>query len=307
MARKKHRLKTHETGVGAAVVRRPAGVKPPDRPRGPARSPTRIAPALRALLVSAVTLLSAVLLVVLFEESEAAVVARTSGASGEPSAVTVHRALRLDGRSALSDPGRDQYVNRSGAFTAECWVRGGRPTGEQTVLGNRHYGGFGLTWSIASKRLDRLTGWLNMSDVPGTGHAGYLLLRPPQSWKTTTWTHVALVHDKGVARLFLNGTLRAEGVSGGRIRLSGMPLLVGADSTGTGDPEQFFTGEIDDVRISSVARYREDFSPPVRHVSDEHTALLLDFESSDEPFRDLSPAGRKTTVIGTPRAVTTTR
>ncbi len=305
MPRRKHRLKSHESRL--PVSRDPAPPRPPpERPRSPARNRREVAPILRAVLAGSLTLLVAVVLAVLLDESEASAAAR-SATPLSSHAPPVHRALRLDGASALRFPGRGSYLGKSGAFTVECWVRGAEPKGNQTVIGNRHFGGFALTWSTASLHLDRPTAWLNMSKVPGTARSGYLLLRPTRPWKTTRWTHLALVHEGRIARLFVNGRLSAEGIGGGRLRVSDLPLYIGADPTQDGSPEQFFTGEIDDVRISTIARYARDFTPPANHAADGFTSLLVDFEDPRNPFRDASPANHTAEVIGTPRIMDTPR
>jgi len=305
MPRRKHRLKSHESRLLGSRDCTPPH-PPPERPRSPARNRRDVAPILRAVLAGSLTLVVAVVLAVLLDESEASAAARntTPHAAHAP---PIHRALRLDGASALRLPGRGSYLGKSGAFTVECWVRGAEPTGNQTVVGNRHFGGLALTWSNASLHLDRPTAWLNMSKVPGTARSGYLLLRPTRPWKTTRWTHLAFVHEGRIARLFVDGRLSAEGIAGGRLRVSDLPLYIGADPTQTGSPEQFFTGEIDDVRISTIARYTKDFTPPANHAADEFTSLLVDFEAPRSPYRDASPANHVAEVIGTPRIIGTTR
>jgi hypothetical protein len=258
------------------------------------------------MLVASLTLLGATILAVGFDEAEAAATAdRGRTALSEP--VVVHRALRLDGESALRLPERGGYFGTTDSFTVELWVRGAPPRGEQVVLGNMHYGGFGITWSDASLHLDRPTAWLNMSKVPGTGRAGYLLLRPARPWKTSTWTHLAFVCDVRRARLFVDGRAMAEGVRGGRLRPSDLPLYIGADSGSGGDAQHFFTGDVDDVRFSSVARYADDFTPPVRHEPDAFTTLLLDFEDPAAPYRDRSPLRHDVGVEGTPSTVASPR
>ena len=38
--------------------------------------------------------------------------------------------------------------------------------------------------------------------------------------------------------------------------------------------EHFFRGQMDEVRLSSIARYRSNFQPELRFTPDEHTLVL---------------------------------
>ena len=60
-------------------------------------------------------------------------------------------------------------------------------------------------------------------------------------------------------------------------------------------------GAIDDVRLSSTARYEKSFTPPKQLGPDEHTVFLLDFDG-EEPFQDAGPRGLKVTTRGAPAA-----
>jgi hypothetical protein len=63
----------------------------------------------------------------------------------------------------------------------------------------------------------------------------------------------------------------------------------------------FFRGQIDEVRISSVARYDNDFAPPGpggRFESDEHTLALYRFdEGAGDLLRDSSGNGHHGKII----------
>lgn len=108
-------------------------------------------------------------------------------------------------------------------------------------------------------------------------------------WKIVTWkekgtinsesslnvelfqrTHVALVVDPGkMARLFVNGELAvSQSLGEFSVTKAERPLEMGFD----------FSGVIDEVRISNVARYRSNFTPAKRFSSDNNTLALFHFD-----------------------------
>lgn len=256
-----------------------------------------MSPLLRGLLSGALTLLAAAGLAAALSAVE-----RGTVAAAEPPPFRGH-ALHLDGRSALRFADTGPLQAPDGRFTLECWVRGEPPERPASVAGNRHYGGFGLTWAQPELGLDRPTGWVNVSHVPGTQRPGYLLLRPVQPSRWESWHHLALTYDGRLARLFVDGEPVAETVGMGRARPSARPFFVGADPDAHGDAEDPFVGDIDGLRVSRVVRYTRRFTPAPDPAPDEQTSLLLDFEDGDDPFADRSPRHARPEVVGAPRRV----
>ena len=106
---------------------------------------------------------------------------------------------------------------------------------------------------------------------------GYTTLRgEPASLSTDRWHHVAGVWDGQFARLYVNGQLVASRRASGPRKTNELPLVVGADVGGGGEAGSFFDGQVDEVRLSSSARYDGDaFEPAQRLDSDDSTLLLL--------------------------------
>jgi hypothetical protein len=207
--------------------------------------------------------------------------------------------LELDGESALRTLLMD-VGGPGGELTVECRVRGGAPAGTSTLFGNRHFGGFGVTWAHEELAPERPTAWLGVTHVPGTRRRGYVLARATSPWDYDRWTHVAMTFDGELLRLWVDGRLAAEAVARGKRRASKRPLVIGADAAGEG-VGQFFTGRIDDVRVSDVVRYHAQFDPPAGHAPDASTLLLLDFDDPDAPFADRSANARAVEPVGEPR------
>ncbi len=87
------------------------------------------------------------------------------------------------------------------------------------------------------------------------------------------WQHVAYVRDGGSLRIYVDGLLAAEGsaVSYTGAAPAGYRLGLVVNSI-SGDEWGRFV--IDDVRVSSTARYAADFQPPVVHTMDASTLSL---------------------------------
>lgn len=91
----------------------------------------------------------------------------------------------------------------------------------------------------------------------------------------STRTHVAATWDGTNIRTFIAGTLvgtsaLAAGTGSGN---PGQPILIGNNSATIGD--RAFPGKIDDLRISSTARYTATFTPPISALSSDANTIEL--------------------------------
>lgn len=175
--------------------------------------------------------------------------------------------LALDGSGAVRvDLGATPW-----RLTAECWVKSEIPEGN-SVLFSRFLSdaGFAVSWSRP--------GGVLPAGIVGTdrGVARAVLSEPPE-WGG--WRHVALTYDGRVARLFVDGRLGAESEMSGELLHSETALFIGAEPNGRGDPVPSFKGSIDELRVSSVVRYEGGFTPERVFGTDEHTLLLLHFDT----------------------------
>jgi hypothetical protein len=91
---------------------------------------------------------------------------------------------------------------------------------------------------------------------------------PPGGWgynvasgviSSGQWYHIAMVRSGGTITSYLNGVSFGSGVLTGTVQTDTTPLSIGGDSVNIG---QAFDGFIDEVRISNVARYTSNFTPP---------------------------------------------
>ncbi len=112
--------------------------------------------------------------------------------------------------------------------------------------------------------------------------------------------HRALVFDGSHMHYYINGIWqgkrRAEAYEGMRWKMWKMKQLrLGSD----GDGKKLFEGQIDQVRISKVARYTDNFAPVTSVASDDQTLALYDFaEGSGDVLKDISGHGHDGKIVG---------
>lgn len=174
--------------------------------------------------------------------------------------------LSLAGRGAV----RVDLGERPLETTLEAWVRSGEPSGHAALVSRyADGGGVGIVWSRPGGTLP--------AGVVGTRSGTVLAgLDEPIAWDD--WHHVALTCDGAEAVLWVDGVAVGRGRSD-ELEYRDFPLYVGAEPNGRGDPVSLFSGLIDEVRVSSVVRYRERFEPSRVHSADGETLLLLHFDT----------------------------
>ena len=180
-------------------------------------------------------------------------------------------------------------VETGSAITVEAWIF-------PTAFGSYEDTPIAARWTEEANKQSwilSLAGRRLGADFPGQGPryhvtlfpdivAGKLLFAyqpeaasPPRAYVSTLpveldrWTHVAVVFDGQVVRIYLDGQLDSQFASLGRIRTSTAPLLIGnyfdlRSLTGFGGdlhpdlvdstPYYAFQGRIDELRLSKAAR-----------------------------------------------------
>lgn len=179
---------------------------------------------------------------------------------------------RLDGKSAcLAIAGPGSRIP-DGPFTVEGWLRPRNLKGRQPFLSKAQESEWGLFLADGKPR------W--------TVHAGgrYATSLAEKPISADSWHHLAGVFDGAELRLYVDGTLASSAPASGKRTLNPHPAYAGADPDGKGEPMDFFDGAVDEIRISSGARYQGPAFTPVRRPDpDEATLLLLHCD------RDLGP------------------
>jgi len=180
--------------------------------------------------------------------------------------------VALDGESAVRIDFPDQLSDLE-AFTLECWVRGEKPAERTGLLTKTENSSFGFFWFEGGEPKPWPVAYMKPVD------SGYISVQPDQAWEWDQWTHVAMTYDGHALRFFTNGRLSGETEYEGAVSTNRFPLYVGADPDRNGQPNSFFTGAIDEVRLSDTARYVGAFEPKRVFDRDEHTRLLMHFDT----------------------------
>lgn len=174
-----------------------------------------------------------------------------SDAPVSPSAPIVgDHALTRDGTTSYVDMGDATPLKITGPLTVETWFRTTQAVGDfVTLMGKWHTGAsnasYGLSWSRADGLGFVITDTTNAVVVAGDG-----LL-----YNDGLWHHAAGVWDGAQALLYVDGDLADTAVGAGSpIADTALPFILGSDNTFS--PERYFAGDMDEVRVWSVARTR---------------------------------------------------
>jgi len=160
-----------------------------------------------------------------------------------------------------------------GPFTVEAWVKlPVRFGGSRGIVAKTQLSEYGLY----------MNGGVPQFDVHLNGH--YVNAVSGRKLLPNKWTHVAGVFDGQQLRIYLDGQLTGTSAGQGTRTLNNLPLYLGADPNGAGDPTRSFGGELDEVRLSKTVRYTDEFEPSRRFESDEATVLLFHLDKTIGPF-----------------------
>jgi len=194
-----------------------------------------------------------------------------------PQPTTPGLALDLNGASDyLAVPQRPK--NRSlnlRTFTIEAWVwRRPSKAKELTVIARN--AGWTSSCSFAIYVVDGKWAYATGNDVEADRSVTRL------DCPVGRWVHCALAFDGKQRLFFLDGKLVHRSPTRCRLSYDDKPLWVGARQVDA-RPGAFWTGGIDEVRITNGVRYREDFTPERNLKPDALTHLLLTFDDEKPP------------------------
>ena len=159
-----------------------------------------------------------------------------------------------------------------GPFTVEAWVRPAADGGSGDVVSKAEQSEFALNLA---------------GNVPGFhvmlgGKYESAIATAPVP--TNAWTHLAGVYDGKQMTLYVDGQPSATRNASGPRATNPLPLYLGANPDAKSQPTQFYTGSLDEVRLSRTARYTTAFTPAKTHASDADTILLFPCDSLLGPF-----------------------
>lgn len=161
-------------------------------------------------------------------------------------------------------------------------ARDDNPT-RSCVVGNVELSGLAIHYKSSA--------WLFHVNDGREANRGYASAASDDEPKLNTQVHVAAVYDGKNVRIFIDGKLQPQtDETINPHKASILDFMVGADPNAQNKPHQFFKGTIDEVRISKVARYQEDFTPSKdKFISDPSTLVLYHFDEGEgEVAKDAS-------------------
>jgi hypothetical protein len=187
------------------------------------------------------------------------------------------------GGSSIEFDGNDDFVTVSGLpsyansnYTFECWARFDILPHNQTLGGGAY-----MLVNFASGNEYVL---INRS---GTGsqvaiqiaHAGNYgtFTKSGVNYAINTWYHIAVVRNSGVFKVFFNGIELTTFINDSGFTNSGRTQNISVSQLGKfSDSRGSWDGYMDEIRISNIARYTGDYTPPTApHVNDANTQLLI--------------------------------
>jgi hypothetical protein len=157
----------------------------------------------------------------------------------------------------------------TGDFTVECFLR---------FSAHEQYGGI---FSCANAGSTQSQGYqVIFNDTANTLNA-YIesgVITGSTTLSTNTWHHIALVRSSGVFTLYINGTSNGTLSNSNTMDCSTHNFYWGTERTAG----QEVTGHFDEMRVSSIARYTANFTPPTTaFVNDANTLLLIHADGTD--------------------------
>jgi hypothetical protein len=196
----------------------------------------------------------------------------------------VEGAVRLGGGTAAVEVAGLDLPD--GPFTVEAWLFAEDLRGRRALLAKTETSEYGIFVS---------------DGVPSfhvfLGPAYSAAEAPERRLEVGRWHHVAGVFDGSEVRVHVDGEVVARVPGQGPRRRNAHPFFVGADPDVNGLPTSGVLGAVDEVRVSTVARYGpERFLPERRFEPDEQTVLLLHLDACVGPFVPDASARRQVAI-----------
>ena len=159
-----------------------------------------------------------------------------------------------------------QLGGGGGSWTIDFWIRFTDCSGIHTLLtqsATDQNDGWALQWNFSSNNV-QFSNCIAGAETPNVNGSAVA--------KANTWHHVAVVRNVNAYSIYLDGVSVASGSDATGYVDIGQPLEIGRRSDGI----RYFTGYMDEIRISDTARWTTGFTPSsTQYSSDANTLLLI--------------------------------
>lgn len=184
-------------------------------------------------------------------------------------------AFEFDGTNDYAEILHDASLKPTNALAIEAWVYKADwdVAASETIFGCTQSGGYSLTTKDTNP--DVIHGYVRLN-------AGYLEPEVSTTNLAAGWHHLALTCDGRYARLYVDGSLVDTQDAGGNYALEydeNNSLIIGAEAGGgTGAAGDYFTGQLDEVRIWNEARTEAEIQDNMhRELNGDESGLAAYF------------------------------
>jgi hypothetical protein len=169
--------------------------------------------------------------------------------------------------STLGVAAHSDFVFGTADFTIEAWIYVSNLGVRNYIMGNRSVQ-TDTVWTLVTKNDGKLW-WSHYSEN---------LMDSGTTLSANTWHHIAITSLSRAMTMWLDG-VAVDTYTNTRTYSTSAQLLIGLDGDGGQGSSNYFGGNLDEVRISNVARYTSGFTPSTSaFTSDANTKLLLNGE-----------------------------
>lgn len=182
-----------------------------------------------------------------------------------------------------------QNLNAKKDFTVELWVKLRQTKNDTSILSKRNGSENGYDIFLHSEPIENNLYSVNYSFNVADANMPYHAARRIElqdictAEELTSWHHIAgVIQSDGKMDIFVDGQRSTSNFNYiQNIWSNTMPVSIGVFKSAGQFVDGFIYGTIDEVRISSVSRYTQNFSPPLKHFdNDQYTMSLLHLDGN---------------------------
>jgi len=175
--------------------------------------------------------------------------------------------LSFDGDGDYVRVAHDDSLLLGSVWTLEIWLKPNTEVADQPVFRK------------GDEQQEHSSYYLYATPYPrgayNKGDGDYVMLTAETALSLDKWHHLALVNDGSYFRLFVDGSMAGEETSGEVPDPINAAIVIGAR---LGVSVLYLDGSVDEMRISSIARYNDDFTPQRLFTLDVDTLALWHFD-----------------------------